>query len=1338
MAGEERKSSTNTFTGGLVQDLNPLTTPENILVDAKNATILTFEGDEYLIQNDMGNTPIVYSNEENEKILTQLPPGYFPVAIKEFNEIFYIIALREDDNFDPKNPKYLTCLGTFPAPGVKGEYDTESNEIIFGSFLDGVASGKVSNIDLPRYSGIGLKDINPEFDELWRENLITVSSNGIIIPYGELGWITEEVNGVVVEVTGRQFNFELIPVDFNYKDEHIDNFPYTAINKNFNLSPKVNRHEAPKIGFKIKILDESGDEVIPNSDNYSAYSNYFKNIRINNLRYFDLNTSINQPIETSEIFYFDSISNIGSGYITILPGTYNGNQINVLVEIISNIETLDNTKIVSFNGVSTLASYQSGWETDETKLRIVRCEQYINNEYIILNPDLFIPNATTVQFTKDNNLKYNIDISIFSKFGQITSNKQVSIYNGLLDYNHIFKYYNSFNSTQYKNYIDSQLIQAHNLELNYNFNSSIYKTISSAYLEIYDVFSDVSTIINIPSSTLGNITIPVLYCWDKSNNERRGIPTNYLNSDPRAFLSNNNVSVDQTKILNYQGISYHLAYNREYILRFNYTFSDNTTKNIFKNIYTTKNVDILNKDSINDYSLSTLEYINLDGKASSETMIGSTFGTRSEQNFNENKELVIEQLITDTESKSYIIYNPTNYIKNAFTPINFYENLEENEDNKGISVSIPTMSNNFIMTSKLDWTKLESNYPYMIGQSLNQSFLYITLYPWDSPNVIPITNIYTGTSISNETSSPIKIYYPGIVGDLVLYYDYKNLDKVYKAENVYINSFSSLLSNLSELDLSNPLDSITIDASFNITTNNFSNGFSVSNISDGQTNKNLYLNTILSTDLSASGESQSEVIFNYCHIANPLYDYGIDLNKNDISNFDNGIYNINVSSLSEDDKNILYMLIYGNHRSERIKTKINYSISPTDISNEFNLYTYYKQQLGNINQEKQEQILRNLYSFTNEDLIDSNIVRYPNGEYNLFDSKYNFIYSNNIINPPTINPNYTFNNYIYCVGDITPSLFEIKYDSNQNVDSIDLISDGIKSVNELISEFAPGSNIIQGDGTKIPLYTIRLKRTFQRVQREDLNPVNNPLNLNYYDSKYYKDNKWTLYQGIDKRQYPYLLKDPILYINKLYSLVSFGNNDTCFTNGNNSGTVLLSIDGNFSDNFIWNVTSGNNLKSEIDKWNSENPDILISYIAKDLTGGIVTDKDISTLILSENSIIFTQKTGVIFKYNNNLYTIYSDNVIPINIVNTNSDIIIDLINNYNSSNNKLFIDITNLETLIPGDIIFDNQLTSFNGEVIINGGSRIHEYFIEGTWINGNSIFLQTYNQNNKLYQLSF
>lgn len=94
-----RKSTANTFEKGLVMDLNPITTPNNVMTSALNATMLTFNGSEYVLQSDMGNGRVETA---------YLPEGFIPVGIVEFGGIIYVAS------YNPLIGK--SQLGSFPSP----------------------------------------------------------------------------------------------------------------------------------------------------------------------------------------------------------------------------------------------------------------------------------------------------------------------------------------------------------------------------------------------------------------------------------------------------------------------------------------------------------------------------------------------------------------------------------------------------------------------------------------------------------------------------------------------------------------------------------------------------------------------------------------------------------------------------------------------------------------------------------------------------------------------------------------------------------------------------------------------------------------------------------------------------------------------------------------------------------------------------------------------------------------------------------------------------------------------------------------------------------------------
>lgn len=102
------RAAKNTFQGGLVMDLAPDTTPNEVLTSALNATLVTFNGNEMQLQNDMGNGRVETA---------RLPEGYIPVGTCEFGDIIYIVSYNPLTN--------RSQIGCFPSP----ERNISSEEI---------------------------------------------------------------------------------------------------------------------------------------------------------------------------------------------------------------------------------------------------------------------------------------------------------------------------------------------------------------------------------------------------------------------------------------------------------------------------------------------------------------------------------------------------------------------------------------------------------------------------------------------------------------------------------------------------------------------------------------------------------------------------------------------------------------------------------------------------------------------------------------------------------------------------------------------------------------------------------------------------------------------------------------------------------------------------------------------------------------------------------------------------------------------------------------------------------------------------------------------------------
>lgn len=95
----KKQDTTNTFGNGLVMDLNPSVTPNNVLTNCLNGTFVTYNGNENILQNDMGNARVETA---------YLPEGYVPLGTAQLGGIIYIVSY---------NPKKETCqIGSFPSP----------------------------------------------------------------------------------------------------------------------------------------------------------------------------------------------------------------------------------------------------------------------------------------------------------------------------------------------------------------------------------------------------------------------------------------------------------------------------------------------------------------------------------------------------------------------------------------------------------------------------------------------------------------------------------------------------------------------------------------------------------------------------------------------------------------------------------------------------------------------------------------------------------------------------------------------------------------------------------------------------------------------------------------------------------------------------------------------------------------------------------------------------------------------------------------------------------------------------------------------------------------------
>lgn len=94
-----KQRTSNSFQGGMIQDINPLNADQTSLYNCLNGTFISNDGDEMILQNDMGNARVFQ---------IRLDSGYVPVGMCEHGGVTYIAS------YNPLTNK--SQVGSFPSP----------------------------------------------------------------------------------------------------------------------------------------------------------------------------------------------------------------------------------------------------------------------------------------------------------------------------------------------------------------------------------------------------------------------------------------------------------------------------------------------------------------------------------------------------------------------------------------------------------------------------------------------------------------------------------------------------------------------------------------------------------------------------------------------------------------------------------------------------------------------------------------------------------------------------------------------------------------------------------------------------------------------------------------------------------------------------------------------------------------------------------------------------------------------------------------------------------------------------------------------------------------------
>lgn len=404
----KRAEAVNTFTKGLQMDLNPLTVPADVLTNCLNGTLITYNGNEQALQNDMGNARVETA---------MLPPGYIPVGTTSLGGIIYIVSY---------NPMTSKCqIGSFPSP----ERNLLSDEIeknsggdldfnIFGNLVDFESSentinNPIINIQLLNetklYTGdkfkifsgnisnykeyiSGWDEENKNFDtELYpkylRFHIVSITDQGKIIYLDDnLVWTeyTPEDN--------TKDNFYIYPKDIilNPETGRIDLDEYRGlVNSNYDI---YNPKQSGKLGIVAELEAPNIFQV-----NYDAVITDVGNFKQCQL-YFFLNWSNNNTGKHK--------NRVNPNSITV---SYSEISINHDIELptdegTKSPSTLDNEDYYSFIlpddfytwSDSEYLTYLTKWNPSEHKADILRKNDGTDYQYIIEGPN-FLYNPKTFE-----------------------------------------------------------------------------------------------------------------------------------------------------------------------------------------------------------------------------------------------------------------------------------------------------------------------------------------------------------------------------------------------------------------------------------------------------------------------------------------------------------------------------------------------------------------------------------------------------------------------------------------------------------------------------------------------------------------------------------------------------------------------------------------------------------------------------------------------------------------------------------------------------------------------------------------------------------------------------
>lgn len=201
------KETLNTFSEGLVKDYNEMVSPKTTMSNCLNGTLITYNGNEFTLQNDMGNAKL-----ENVK----LPAGYVPVGTTEYGGIVYVAS------FNPVTGKGQ--IGSYPSPRQIWEDDQAYN--------DNAAINYTEFITIDKFSKVPIITVDIIKKYLFRDNGVSrhfsVGDLWNVSTKKFPQWLTDLLDNHLAKI-------EFSVINDSGQTETIDKLSYTGPNPEINL-----------------------------------------------------------------------------------------------------------------------------------------------------------------------------------------------------------------------------------------------------------------------------------------------------------------------------------------------------------------------------------------------------------------------------------------------------------------------------------------------------------------------------------------------------------------------------------------------------------------------------------------------------------------------------------------------------------------------------------------------------------------------------------------------------------------------------------------------------------------------------------------------------------------------------------------------------------------------------------------------------------------------------------------------------------------------------------------------------------------------------------------------